>query len=62
MADTQGSGNLVGKIVLGIVIAVMLIAGGGWGVYWFVTANDGADCAAENADRARDGQPRLPCP
>lgn len=56
-APPSRSGPGVFTIAVGVLLAVLLCAI----VYTMATANDGLDCATENADRARDGQPLLDC-
>lgn len=44
-------------IAAGVLIAVLVV----WVVYSFATADDGLDCAVDNAERAQDGRPALDC-
>lgn len=52
-AHQSDSSSDIGKIVVGILIAVAIVAVVGWFGYAMVTANDDLECAMEQATLPR---------
>lgn len=48
-------------IALGVAGGIVAVLLGLWVLVGWVGADDGMDCATENADRAMEGQPLLDC-
>lgn len=61
MLAPQSSGTSVGKIALGVILALVVVIVGVVFVVGFIGADDGIDCASENADRASQGLPLKDC-
>lgn len=49
------------SVFLGVLLAAVVIALVVGVAYFFVTADDGLDCATENADRSMAGRPAKDC-
>lgn len=55
------SGTSVGTVAVGVIIAAVVIAVGGWFIHGVVTANDEVDCSIENVERSLDGLSEKEC-